>query len=62
MATESSDTSHLYDGKTVRSAAPSRKKLAGKMSSGPDIPKDAVPTVESHPLSKVYSAGHWFQR
>jgi hypothetical protein len=46
MATESSDTSHLYDGKTVRSAAPSRKKLAGKMSSGPDIPKDAVPTVE----------------
>ena len=46
MATKSGDTSHLYDGKTVRSAAPSRKKLAGKMSGGSDIPIDAVPTVE----------------
>jgi hypothetical protein len=46
MATTSGDTSHLYDGKTVRSAAPSRKKLAGQMSAGSDIPKDAVPTVE----------------
>lgn len=43
---QSGDTSHLYDGKTVRSAAPSRKKLAGKMSGGSDIPIDAVPTVE----------------
>ena len=43
---KSSDTSHLYEGKTVRAAAPSRKKLAGKMSmvSG-EIPKDAVPEV-----------------
>ena len=44
---ESGDTSHLYDGKTVRSAAPSRKKLAGTLGgSGSDIPKDAIPTVE----------------
>jgi hypothetical protein len=44
---KSSDTSHLYDGKTVRAAAPSRKKLAGKMSSaGGEIPKDAIPQVQ----------------
>ena len=40
------DTSHLYDGKTVRSAAPSRKKAAGQMNIGSEIPKDAIPTVE----------------
>lgn len=44
---KSGDTSHLYDGKTVRSAAPSRKKLAGTMAgSSGEIPKDAIPTVE----------------
>ena len=44
---QSGDTSHLYDGKTVRASAPSRKKLAGKMSSaGGEIPDDAVPEVE----------------
>jgi hypothetical protein len=43
---KSLDTSHLYEGKTIRAAAPSRKKLAGKMSgAGSDIPKDAVPDV-----------------
>lgn len=43
---KSSDTAHLYEGKTVRAAAPSRKKLAGKMSAGGrEIPKDAVPEV-----------------
>ena len=46
MANKSGDTSHLDDGKTVRSSAPSRKKLAGKMSGGSEIPKDAIPTVE----------------
>jgi hypothetical protein len=43
---KSSDTSHLYEGKTVRSAAPSRKKLAGKMSETSEVPKDAVPEIE----------------
>jgi len=43
---KSGDTAHLYDGKTVRSAAPSRKKLAGTSSSTGEIPKDAIPTVE----------------
>jgi hypothetical protein len=42
----SSDTSHLYDGKTVRSSAPSRKKIAGQIGAGSEIPKDAIPDVE----------------
>jgi len=42
----SGDTKVLYDGKTVRSSAPSRKKLAGQAGAGSDIPKDAIPTVE----------------
>ena len=42
----SSDTSHLYDGKTVRSAAPSRKKIAGQIGTGSEIPTDAIPQVE----------------
>ena len=46
VAGASSDTSHLYDGKTVRAAAPSRKKLAGKMKAGgAEVPDDAVPDV-----------------
>ena len=46
VAGKSSDTSHLYEGKVVRAAAPSRKKLAGKMSAGGgELPKDAVPEV-----------------
>lgn len=43
--TASSDTSHLYDGKTVRSGAPSRKKAAGRVTSSTEIPKDAIPEV-----------------
>ncbi|MBO96029.1 MAG: hypothetical protein CMA80_05495 [Euryarchaeota archaeon] len=42
----SADTSHLYDGKTVRSSAPSRKKAAGQVGAGSGIPEDAIPTVE----------------
>ncbi|MCH1541191.1 MAG: hypothetical protein L7S56_07175 [Candidatus Poseidonia sp.] len=42
----SSDTSHLYDGKTVRSSAPSRKKAAGQLGIGSEIPSDAIPNVE----------------
>ena len=40
------DTSHLYDGKVVRSSAPSRKKAAGTMKVDSGIPDDAVPDVE----------------
>jgi hypothetical protein len=46
MNKPSGDTRVLYEGKTVRSSAPSRKKLAGQAGSGSDIPKDAIPTVE----------------
>ena len=46
MARKSGDTAHLYDGKTVRSAAPSRKKLAGSAGASAEIPKDAIPSVE----------------
>ena len=42
----SADTSHLYDGKTVRSSAPSREKAAGQLGTGSGIPEDAIPTVE----------------
>ena len=46
VSQKSGDTKHLYEGKKVRAAAPSRKKLAGKMSGSSDIPKDAIPQVE----------------
>ena len=46
MNRPSGDTKHLYDGKTVRSSAPSRKKLAGQAGGGSEIPKDAIPKVE----------------
>ncbi len=39
------DTSHLYDGKVVRSSAPSRKKAAGSIKNDTGIPEDAVPEV-----------------
>ena len=46
MNKPSGDTRVLYEGKTVRSSAPSRKKLAGQAGAGSEIPKDAIPPVE----------------
>ena len=46
MNKPSGDTRVLYESKTVRSSAPSRKKLAGQAGLGSEIPKDAIPTVE----------------
>jgi hypothetical protein len=40
------DTSHWYEGKVVRSSAPSRKKAAGTLKADSGIPDDAVPDVE----------------
>ena len=37
------DTSHLYEGKVVRSSAPSRKRAAGTLKADSGIPDDAVP-------------------
>ena len=45
MRKPSSDTAHLYDGKVVRSSAPSRKKAAGQAGIGSEIPKDAIPEL-----------------
>ncbi|MDP6661780.1 MAG: hypothetical protein QF760_02815 [Candidatus Thalassarchaeaceae archaeon] len=39
------DTSNLYEGKVVRSSAPSRRKAAGTLKKSTDIPEDAVPEV-----------------
>ena len=45
-AGQSGDTAHLYEGKVIRAAAPSRKKLAGQMKAGgAELPDDAVPEV-----------------
>ena len=58
VAGKSADTSHLYDGKTVRSGAPSRKKLAGKMSAGgSEVPKDEVPEVHVPPFVESLFGG-----
>ena len=40
-----SDTAHLYEGKKVRSSAPSRRKAAGRLKSSPEIPADAIPEI-----------------
>ena len=58
----SADTSHLYDGKTVRSSAPSRKKAAGQMGAGSDIPEDAIPSVEFQVSSRVFWAALSFPK
>tara|TARA_B100000959_G_scaffold280419_1_gene342227 strand:- start:5438 stop:6367 length:930 start_codon:yes stop_codon:yes gene_type:complete len=39
------DTSHLYEGKVVRSSAPSRKRAAGTLKRDTAIPDDAVPDI-----------------
>ena len=57
-AGSSGDTAHLYDGKSVRAAAPSRKKLAGKMKAGvADVPKDAVPEVHIPTFVEILFGG-----
>ncbi len=38
-------TAHLYDSKTMRSSAPSRKAAAGKLKQNTEIPLDAIPEV-----------------
>ena len=48
MAEGKSDTAHLYDGKTIRSSAPSRKKAAGRLKGSTEIPKDAIPVSYTH--------------
>ncbi len=40
-----SDTAHLYEGKTARSTPPSRRKAAGRITLGTELPEDAIPDV-----------------
>ena len=54
---ENSDTSHLYEGKKVRSSAPSRKKAAGRIKSSTDIPKDAIPEVHVPTVIESFFGG-----
>ena len=51
------DTSHLYEGKKVRSAAPSRKKAAGRLKSSTEIPKDAIPEVHVPTVIESFFGG-----
>lgn len=53
----SSDTSHLYEGKKVRSSAPSRKKAAGRLKSSTEIPKDAIPEVHVPTVIESFFGG-----
>ena len=50
-------TSHLYEGKTVRSSAPSRKKAAGRLKSSTEIPKDAIPEVHVPTVIESFFGG-----
>ena len=57
-AGQSGDTAHLYEGKVIRAAAPSRKKLAGKMKAGgTEVPDDAVPEVHIPPFVESLFGG-----
>ena len=57
MVEQKSDTAHLYDGKTIRSSAPSRKKAAGKMKGSTEIPKDAIPEVHVPSVIESFFGG-----
>jgi hypothetical protein len=57
MAEGKSDTAHLYDGKTIRSSAPSRKKAAGRLKGSTDIPKDAIPEVHVPSVIESFFGG-----
>ena len=57
MVEQKSDTAHLYDGKTIRSSAPSRKKAAGKMKGSSEIPKDAIPEVHVPSVIESFFGG-----
>ncbi len=54
---EGGDTSHLYEGKKVRSSAPSRKKAAGRLKSSTEIPKDAIPEVHVPTVIESFFGG-----
>jgi hypothetical protein len=52
-----SDTAHLYEGKKVSSAPPSRRKAAGRLKSATEIPKDAIPEVHVPTVIESFFGG-----
>ena len=52
-----SDTAHLYEGKKVSSAPPSRMKAAGRLKSTTEIPRDAIPTVHVPTVIESFFGG-----
>ncbi len=51
------DTAHLYEGKTVSSAPPSRRKAAGRLKSSTEIPKDSIPEVHVPTVIEAFFGG-----
>jgi hypothetical protein len=51
------DTAHLYEGKRVSSAPPSRRKVAGRLKSSTEIPKDAIPEVHVPTIIESFFGG-----
>ncbi|HIG38181.1 MAG TPA: hypothetical protein EYQ15_02570 [Candidatus Poseidoniales archaeon] len=51
------DTAHLYEGKRVSSAPPSRRKVAGRLKSSTKIPKDAIPEVHVPTIIESFFGG-----
>ena len=51
------DTAHLYEGKKVSSAAPSRRKVAGRLKSSTEIPKDSIPEVHVPTIIESFFGG-----
>ena len=52
-----SDTAHLYEGKKVSSAPPSRRKAAGRLKSATEIPRDAIPEVHVPTVIESFFGG-----
>ena len=52
-----SDTAHLYEGKAISSAPPSRRKAAGRLKSSTEIPKDAIPDVHVPTVIEAFFGG-----
>ncbi|MEO2178840.1 MAG: hypothetical protein ABGX11_01530 [Candidatus Poseidoniia archaeon] len=51
------DTAHLYEGKRVSSAPPSRRKVAGRLKSSTEIPKDSIPEVHVPTIIESFFGG-----
>jgi hypothetical protein len=52
-----SDTAHLYEGKRVSSAPPSRRKAAGNLKYNSEIPADAIPEVHVPSVIESFFGG-----